>query len=57
MNCINALNDMAIMDGMPKLSDMSAIPCYPVILQKVPYTVTALPPTQMTIKKHSFYFK
>ena len=51
INLINALPDIEMFDRTSKLTVMTAIPCYPMILQKAAYAVTALPPTQVTVER------
>ena len=51
MDFNNALTDMENIDRSSKVTVMGAILRYPGILQKVAYTVTALPSTQVSVEK------
>jgi len=51
LSVTSALSEMEKIDRSSKLSVMTAIPQYPLMLQKVAYTVTALPPTQVTVER------
>ena len=51
MDFNNALTDMENIDRSSKATVMDAISRYPAILQKVAYTVTALPATQVSVEK------
>ena len=42
---------MEMIDRASKVNVMDAIAQYPTILQKVSFTVTALPPTQVTVER------
>ena len=48
---VNALSKMETIDRTSKTSVLVAIPQYPVIIQKVAYAVTALPPTQVSVER------
>ena len=50
-NFMNASTEMEIIDRASKVNVMDAIAQYPTILQKVSFTVTALPPTQVTVEQ------
>ena len=50
-NFINALPEMEMTDKTLKVRVMTAIGRYPTILQNAAFTVTAMPPTQMTVKR------
>ena len=51
MDFNNALTDMENIDRSSKVTVMDAISRYPAILPKVPYTVTALPSTQVSVER------
>ncbi|CAK8677031.1 unnamed protein product [Clavelina lepadiformis] len=51
MDFTNALSNMENIDRSSKVAVMDAISMYPDILQKVAYSVTALPPTQVSVEK------
>ena len=51
MDFNNALRDMENIDRSSKVTVMDAISRYLAILQKVAYTVTALPSTQVSVKR------
>jgi len=51
MDFNNALTDMENIDRSSKVTVMDAISRYPSILQKVTYTVTALPSTQVSVER------
>ena len=51
MDFNNSLRDTENIDRSSKVTVMDAISCYPAILHKVAYTVTALPTTQVSVKK------
>ena len=51
MDFNNALTDMENIDRSSKMTVMDAISHYPAILQKVAYTVTALPSTQVSVER------
>jgi len=51
MDFNNALTDMENIDRSSKVTVMDAISRYPSILQKVAYTVTALPSTQVSVER------
>ena len=51
MNFNNALTDMENIDRSSKMTVMDAISRYPAILQKVTYTITALPSTQVSVER------
>ena len=51
MDFNNALTDMENIDKLSKMTVMDAISPYPAILQKVAYTVTALPSTQVSVER------
>ena len=50
MDFNNALTYMENVDRSSKMTVMNAISRYPAILQKVAYTVTALPSTQVSVE-------
>ena len=50
MNFISSLNNAEMNDRTSKLSVITAISRYVAILQKVAYTIIALPPTQVTVE-------
>ena len=47
----NALIEVEKIDRSSKLSAIEAIPKYPEIVQNVAYTVSALPPTQVSVER------
>ena len=51
MDFNNALTDIENIDRSSKMTVMDAISCYPAILQKAAYTVTALPSTQVSVER------
>ena len=51
MDFNNALTDMENIDRSSKVTVMDATSRYPAILQKVAYTVTALPSTQVSVER------
>ncbi|CAK8690141.1 unnamed protein product [Clavelina lepadiformis] len=51
MDFTNALSNMENIDRSSKVAIMDAISMYPDILQKVAYSVTALPPTQVSVER------
>ena len=57
MNFTRASNDMEMIERALKLSILIAISRHPAILQKVSYPVTALPPTQVTVKRQFSSFR
>ena len=54
MDFNNALTDMENIDRSSKMTVMDAIFRYPAILQKVAYTVTTLPSTQVSVERLFF---
>ena len=50
-NFMNALTEMEMIDRASKVNAVDAIAQYPTILPKVSFTVTALPPTQVTVEQ------
>ena len=51
MDFNTSLRDMENIDRSSKVTVIDAISCYPAILHKVEYTVTALPSTQVSVKR------